>query len=101
MGIQLLLPLCRLILLLLLRPPPPPSSTPSTDAAVDSGPPPTLPPPPHHYHHHPHTDSTNNKFKLCSLNIQSLRHVGLSLDGKGTFHGMGMIAAMTPGRQAI
>src|SRR6218665_1360053 len=58
---------------------PPPPSPPSV-ANVDSGtPPPTAPfsptaPPPLHHHPHPHTDSTNNKFKLCTLNIQSLRH---------------------------
>src|SRR6218665_1077361 len=54
--------------------PPPPPFTPSAAAAVDSGPPPTPPPPPPRRHHHPHADSTNNKFKLCTLNIQSLRH---------------------------
>src|SRR6218665_1688705 len=43
-------------------------------AAVTPGPPPTPPPPPPRRHHHPHADSTNNKFKLCTLNIQSLRH---------------------------
>jgi len=39
-------------------------------AAVDSDPPspPPAPPP------HPHNDSTNNKFKLCTLNIRSLLH---------------------------
>src|SRR6218665_352682 len=48
-------------------------SPPSAATAVHSGPPPPPPPPPP-CHLHPPADSTNNKFKLCTLNIRSLRH---------------------------
>ena len=55
-------------------PPPSPPSVADVDSGTPPPPSPTAPPPPLHHHHHPHTDSTNNKFKLCTLNIQSLRH---------------------------
>ena len=33
------------------------------------------------------------------LNTAILRHTILTIDGNGTFHGMGMIAALTPGQK--